>query len=97
GGKVSSFEITPEDAGLTRADGAALKGGDAGANAESLRGVLSGKPGAYRDVALLNAAAGLVVAGKAKNLKEGVALGKQSLDSGAAAARLKSLIAVSNG
>jgi anthranilate phosphoribosyltransferase len=58
--------------------------------------VLDGKPGAYRDVALLNAAAALVVAGKASTLKEGVALGTRSLDSGAALARLKHLIAVSN-
>ena len=96
-GKIRSFEITPEDAGLPRADGAALKGGDANANAESLRGVLAGKPSAYRDVALLNAAAALVVAGKAKDLKDGVAQGKQALDSGAAAQRLQKLIAVSNG
>ena len=55
------------------------------------------RPGPFRDVALLNAAAALIVAGRATNLKEGVALGAQSLDSGAAAARLKHLIAVSNG
>jgi anthranilate phosphoribosyltransferase len=96
-GKIRSFEITPEDAGLPRANGDALKGGDANANAESLRGVLAGKPSAYRDVALLNAAAALVVAGKAKDLKDGVAQGKQALDSGAAAQRLQKLIAVSNG
>jgi anthranilate phosphoribosyltransferase len=54
-------------------------------------------PSPFRDVALLNAAAALIVAGRAKNLKEGVDLGTQSLDSGAAAARLKHLIAVSNG
>jgi anthranilate phosphoribosyltransferase len=96
-GKVRHFEVTPEDAGLPRANGESLKGGDANANAESLRGVLAGKPSAYRDVALLNAAAALVVAGKAKDLKDGVAQGKQSLDSGAAATRLKNLIAVSNG
>jgi anthranilate phosphoribosyltransferase len=95
-GKIRSFEITPEDAGLTRANGDSLKGGDASANAESLRAVLAGKPGAYRDVALLNAAAALVVAGKAKDLKEGVAQGKQALDSGAAAQRLQKLIQVSN-
>jgi len=58
--------------------------------------VLDGKPSAYRDVALLNAAAALVVAGKAKTLKDGVALGTKSLDSGAAAAKLKQLITVSN-
>jgi anthranilate phosphoribosyltransferase len=95
-GKISTFEVTPEDAGLARANGEALKGGDADANAVALRGVLDGKPGAYREVALLNAAAALIVAGKAGTLKEGVALGTKSLDSGAAAARLKQLVAVSN-
>ena len=74
-----------------------LKGGDADANAVGLRGVLDGKPSAYRDVALLNAAAALIIAGRAKDLKEGVAIGVKSLDSGAAAARLKHLVAVSNG
>jgi len=96
GGTIRSFEVTPEDGGLPRANGDALKGGDAAANAVSLRGVLEGKPGAFRDVALLNAAAALVVAGRAKDLKEGVAIGTKSLDSGAAADRLLRLIAVSN-
>jgi anthranilate phosphoribosyltransferase len=96
-GNIRSFEVTPDDAGLPRADGDALKGGDAEANAASLRGVLEGKPGAFRDVALLNAAAALIVAGKAKNLKDGVVLGAKSLDSGAAMDKLKRLIAVSNG
>ncbi len=59
--------------------------------------MLDGKPSAFRDVALLNAAAALIVAGSVKTLKEGVALGAKSLDSGAAAAKLKHLIAVSNG
>jgi anthranilate phosphoribosyltransferase len=62
----------------------------------ALQSVLDGMPSPFRDVALLNAAAALIVAGRAKNLKEGVALGIQSLDSGAAAARLKRLIAVSH-
>ena len=96
-GKIRTFEVTPEDAGLTRAGGEALKGGDADANAIALQSVLNGKPSAYRDVALLNAAAALIVAGRARDLKEGVAIGTKSLDSGAAAARLKHLIAVSNG
>jgi anthranilate phosphoribosyltransferase len=96
-GKITTFEVTPEDAGLARADGEALKGGDADANAVALQNVLNGKPGPYRDVALLNAAATLIVAGRAKDLREGVALGTHSLDSGAAAARLKHLIAVSRG
>ena len=95
-GEIQTFEVTPEDAGLRRCDGAALKGGDADANATALQSVLDGKPSAYRDVALLNAAAALIVAGRAKNLKEGVAIGTKSLDSGAAAARLEYLIAISN-
>src|SRR3989475_5726070 len=96
-GKITTFEVTPEDAGLTCCNGDALRGGDADANAVALLSVLNGKPSPYRDVALLNAAAALIVAGRAKDLKEGVALGAKSLDSGAAAARLKQLIAVSNG
>src|ERR1700709_2853649 len=95
-GNIRTFEVTPEQAGLARVGGDALKGGDADANAAALQSVLDGKPGAFRDVALLNAAAALIVAGRAANLKEGVALGTRSLDSGAAAARLKQLIAVSN-
>jgi anthranilate phosphoribosyltransferase len=96
-GDIRTFEVTPQDAGLANADGDALKGGDAEANAASLHDVLKGKPGAFRDVALLNAAAALIVAGKAKTLKDGVALGAKSLDGGAAMNKLKQLIAVSNG
>ncbi|QDL97582.1 anthranilate phosphoribosyltransferase [Rhodopseudomonas palustris] len=94
-GEITTFEITPEDAGLPRAGADALKGGDAEANAVALRAVLEGMPGPYRDVALLNAAATLIVAGRARDLKEGVALGAQAIDSGAAEARLTKLIAVS--
>jgi anthranilate phosphoribosyltransferase len=96
-GNIRTFEIAPEDAGLTRSSPGSLKGGDADANAVALRSVLEGIPSAYRDVALLNAAAALIVAGKAKDLKEGVAIGSKTLDSGAAAAKLKQLVAVSNG
>jgi anthranilate phosphoribosyltransferase len=95
-GNIRTFDVTPDEAGLARATPEALKGGDATANAVALQGVLDGKPGAFRDVALLNAAAALIVAGHAKTLKEGVAIGTEALDSGAAAARLKQLIAVSN-
>jgi anthranilate phosphoribosyltransferase len=96
-GNIRTFEVTPEEAGVARTGGDALKGGDAAFNGVALKDVLDGKAGPYRDVALLNAAAALIVAGRAKSLKEGVALGTKSLDSGAAAARLKHLIAVSNG
>ena len=95
-GTIRTFDVTPEEAGLTRVAGETLKGGDANFNAIALQSVLDGMPSPYRDVALLNAAAALIVAGRAKNLREGVALGTQSIDSGAAAARLKHLIAVSN-
>jgi anthranilate phosphoribosyltransferase len=96
GGEIRSFEITPAEAGLPNASAEDLKGGDAEANAASLRAVLEGKPGAFRNVALLNAAAALVVAGKATNLKDGVALGTKSLDSGAAMGKLQHLIKVSH-
>jgi anthranilate phosphoribosyltransferase len=95
-GSIRTFEVTPEEAGLSRVHGDALKGGDAQANAVALQGVLDGKPSAFRDVALLNAAAALIVGGKVKDLKEGVALGQQSLDSGAALQKLKQLVAISN-
>ncbi|WP_314958477.1 anthranilate phosphoribosyltransferase [Bradyrhizobium cosmicum] len=96
-GEIRNFEVTPEEAGLPRCEPGALKGGEADANAIALQSVLDGKPSPYRDVALINAAAALVVAGRAGNLKEGVAIGAKSLDSGAASARLKHLISVSNG
>jgi anthranilate phosphoribosyltransferase len=95
-GNIRSFEISPEDAGLPRTGPDSLKGGDAQENAASLQAVLDGKPSAFRDVALLNAAAALIVAGKVKDVKEGVALGQKSLDSGAALEKLKRLVAVSN-
>jgi anthranilate phosphoribosyltransferase len=96
GGAIRSFEVSPEDVGLKRVAGEALKGGNSAANAVALQSVLDGKTSPYRDVALLNAAAALVVAGRAKDLKEGLTLGLQSIDSGAAAERLKRLVAVSN-
>jgi anthranilate phosphoribosyltransferase len=95
-GVVRDFEISPEEAGLARAPVGALKGGDATENAQALLGVLRGKPSAYRDVALLNAAAALIVAGRVDGLKEGVALGQHAIESGAAARTLDHLIAVSN-
>ncbi|WP_439814509.1 anthranilate phosphoribosyltransferase [Zavarzinia sp. CC-PAN008] len=95
-GQVSTFDITPEDAGLPRADGATLKGADATANAAALRRVLEGEAGAYADVVLLNAAAALIVAGLATDLKDGVALARTSIASGAALGRLDLLVAQSN-
>jgi len=96
-GKVRAFEITPEEAGLPRAEAAALKGGDAPTNALALSAVLDGHPGPYRDIVLLNAAAALMVAGKARSLKEGVALAARSIESGAARHKLQRLIGISQG
>jgi anthranilate phosphoribosyltransferase len=95
-GTVRSFEITPEDVGLKRIKPDALRGGDAAHNAEALLNVLKGKEGPFREVAILNAAAALVVAGTAKELKHGVALAAKSVDSGEAEGCLDRLIAVSN-
>ncbi len=95
-GEVRSFEISPEDVGLARVKPEALRGGDAPANASAVQDVLEGKKTPFRDVALFNAAAALVVAGKAKDLKAGLDLAAHSVDSGEAEGRLDRLIVVSN-
>jgi anthranilate phosphoribosyltransferase len=96
-GAVTTFEIVPEALGLARATPDALRGGDADANAAALMAVLQGRKGPYRDVAVLNAAAALVVAGKVKTLADGIKLAAHTIDSGEAEAALDRLIAVSNG
>ena len=95
-GHITTFEISPEELGLHKVKPEALRGGEAAENADAVRHVLVGKPSAFRDVALLNAAAALVVAGKAKNLKDGLHAAAHSVDSGEAEGRLDRLIAVSN-
>jgi len=95
-GSVREFEVVPEDAGLKRADMMALKGGDAEQNAEAMRALFAGKPSAYRDIVILNAAAGLVVADKARDLREGAELAARMIDSGAATEKLEAWIALSN-
>ena len=97
GAPCAPSTIAPEDVGLARVKPEALRGGDAKDNAQALMEVLEGKKGPYRDVAVLNAAAGLVVAGRAKDLREAVELAARSIDSGEAEGRLDRLIAVSNG
>jgi anthranilate phosphoribosyltransferase len=96
-GTVKMFEIAPEDVGLPKAAPETLRGGDASANAAALSSVLKGAKGPFRDVAVFNAAAALVVAGRAKTLKDGVALARKSLDSGEAEGRLDRLVQISNG
>ena len=70
----------PEDVGLERVKPEALRGGEAKHNAQALVDVLEGKTGPFRDVAVLNAAAGLIVAGRAKDLKQAVALAQKAVD-----------------
>ena len=96
GGNLTSFEVTPEDAGLKRATLADLKGADPAYNAGRLRTMLEGARDPYRDIVLMNAAAAFIVAGRADTLKLGVDLAAQEIDSGRAKATLAKLISVSN-
>ncbi|NNU80695.1 anthranilate phosphoribosyltransferase [Halovulum dunhuangense] len=90
-GHVTLGEIHPEDAGLPVHAFDAILGGTPEENARALRALLAGEASAYRDAVLLNAAAALVIAGTAADLREGVARAAQSIDSGAAAARIAAL------
>lgn len=96
-GTVTTFEVTPEDAGLQRADPQSLIGGEAAENAAAIRAVLEGEPSPFRDIVVLNAAATLIVAGKATDLAAGAALAGQAIDGGAAAKSLKRLVEITNG
>ncbi len=95
-GRVTLRTITPEDAQVPRATLADLKGGAASENADAIRRLFAGERGPYRDIVLFNAAAALIVAGKANELRHGAKLAAQALDCGAAARALEILIAVSN-
>jgi len=95
-GDVREFEVTPEDAGLARAPPEALRGGTPEENANATRALLAGAPGAFRDIVVLNAAAALIVAGKAVKLNEGARLAERAIDDGAAQRALRRLIEISN-
>ncbi|HEX4639256.1 MAG TPA: anthranilate phosphoribosyltransferase [Chthoniobacterales bacterium] len=91
-GKISSAIVDVSWLGIPRASVAELKGGDARQNAETIEGILSGKiSGAKRDMAIVNAAGGFVVAALAKDLKEGIDLAREELDSGRALEKLRAL------
>ncbi|MEZ2406255.1 anthranilate phosphoribosyltransferase [Bosea sp. OAE752] len=96
-GKIESFSISPADIGLALAKPEDLRGGTPEQNAAALNAVLGGEKTAFRDIAAFNAAAGLLIAGKAGDLKDGFAQATAALDSGKAKATLAKLIAVSNG
>ncbi len=95
-GHVRTFEVSPADAGLKCTKPQALKGADAQVNARAIRAILSGEPGAFRDVVLLNAAAALIVAGRSSDLAGGARLAAEAIDSGAAMNSLDKLVAISN-
>jgi anthranilate phosphoribosyltransferase len=92
---ITRSVVDPSDLGLAPAFDADLTGGDPAENAAFVRSVLDGTHGPHRDIVLLNAGAGLVVAGLAPALPDGVAMAAQSVDSGAAAAALDKLVAAS--
>src|SRR5580700_8014764 len=96
-GSVRTYEVDPEEFGMKRSTLADISGGDASDNAAIVREVLSGKKSPRRDVVLLNSAAALVAAGRANHLKDGIPAAEQSIDSGAAAARLDALVNFTKG
>ena len=95
-GKISTFEVSPEDAGLPISKLKDLLGGDAETNALALNALLDGHESAYRDIVILNAAAALITAGVCDYLEQGAEMAAKSIDSGAARKVLEKLIEVSN-
>ncbi len=95
-GAVRLFNVTPEAVGLKRASIEDLRGGTPQQNAVALRALLAGETGAYRDIVLLNAAAGLLVADHVETLAEGIEVSAASIDSGKAAVALERLAAITS-
>ncbi|MEL6808026.1 MAG: anthranilate phosphoribosyltransferase [Pseudomonadota bacterium] len=95
-GVVSEFEVHPEEAGLPIHDFEDILGGTPEENAIAFTALLDGAPGAYRDAVLLNAAAALKVAGKVVDLKDGVALARESIDKGAAKSKIKAVVDITH-
>ena len=96
GGAITEFSINPNDAGLEVANPDDLIGGDAQQNAAAILDVLSGTPGAFRDIVILNTAAALMIAGKVQNIHEGALHAAKAIDTGTAGAALDQLIETSN-
>ena len=95
-GEIAEFEVTPEQIGLKKVPIEALKGGTPERNAEALSALLNGTPGPYRDVALLNAGAAIMIGGKCDTVAEGIELARQSIDTGAALNAFETLKRISN-
>jgi anthranilate phosphoribosyltransferase len=96
GGRIKTYFIKPEDFGLKRGKLIEIEGGDKKKNAQIILEILRGTQGAKRDITVLNAAAAFMVAGRAKNLDEGIELANQSIDSGEAFNKLDRLIKFTN-
>jgi len=94
-GTVREYELDPLDLGVERCNPSELAGGDPATNARALRDVLAGAGGGHRSAVILNAAGGIAAAGHASNLRDGIGLAREAIDSGAAAARLDELVAFS--
>jgi anthranilate phosphoribosyltransferase len=92
-GEVRSYVVSPQELGLAAASVDEVPGGDPNHNAQTARQILAGDPGAHREIAVLNAAAAIYVAGGADNLKEGIAAAQEAIDSGAASDALERFIA----
>ncbi len=91
-GRVREYELDPRELGIERCDPAELRGGDPETNAAALRAVLGGADGGHRSAVILNAAGGIAAAGHAESVADGVALARETIDSGAAATRLDELV-----
>lgn len=96
-GQVTLAKVRAADAGLGERGSDAIRGGTPAENAAALESLLGGHEGGYRDTVLFNAAAALMVAGRAHNLKLGVTLAAEAIDSGKARASLDRLVAITNG
>jgi anthranilate phosphoribosyltransferase len=94
-GSVREYQLDPYDLGVPRCDPAELRGGPPNENAHALREVLAGAAGGHRSAVLLNAAGAIAAGGHAPDLREGLELAREAIDSGAAAERLGQLIAFS--
>ncbi|MBL4595217.1 MAG: anthranilate phosphoribosyltransferase [Robiginitomaculum sp.] len=95
-GTLFTFSLDPREFGFALAKPEALAGGEPQDNADAITQLLDGKPGAFRDIVLLNTGAALLVAGLAKDLHQGIAMANQAIDSGKAKAALAKLVLVSN-
>jgi anthranilate phosphoribosyltransferase len=92
GGRVKEYELDPRDLDVERCDPAELRGGDPETNAAAMRAVFAGADGGHRSAVILNAAGGIAAAGHAADLREGIALAREAIDSGAVATRLDEVV-----